>query len=59
MKKNKTKVELIKAGKMSNKQIQLPIDVVNDLQKLADLDNRKIKPYMEKVLTDHSKSNKK
>jgi hypothetical protein len=37
------------------KEIRLKKNVVVNLQILADADRRKLKPYMEKVLEDHSK----
>lgn len=36
------------------KGIELDTKVLQRLQKLADIDNRKLKPYMEKVLINHS-----
>jgi macrodomain Ter protein organizer (MatP/YcbG family) len=37
------------------KNIDLEQSVIKDLQKLADKENNKLKPYIEKVLIDHSK----
>ena len=36
------------------KGIELDIKVILRLQKLADIDKRKLKPYIEKILTEHS-----
>lgn len=36
------------------KNIDLSQQAVKKLQKLADKDRRKLKPYMEKVLEDHA-----
>jgi len=36
------------------KEIQLPKEVIDELQKLADADMRSIKSYMEKVLILHT-----
>jgi hypothetical protein len=41
------------------KEIRLPIKTVQDLEKLAAIDQRKLKPYMEKVLRDHAEKPKK
>jgi hypothetical protein len=38
------------------KEIQLPKDVIDALQKLADADMRSIKSYMEKVLILHTQA---
>lgn len=37
------------------KNIDLPENVVRKLEKLATKQRTKVKPYMEKVLIDHSK----
>ena len=42
----------------TRKNIDLEKEVIKDLQKLADADMRDLKPYMEKVLIDHSKKRK-
>jgi mRNA-degrading endonuclease RelE of RelBE toxin-antitoxin system len=39
---------------MPRKEVNLSEKTINKLQKLADKDKRKLKPYMEKVLEDHS-----
>lgn len=41
------------------KEISLYPKTIQELQKLADDDKRKLKPYMEKVLEDHVELNKK
>jgi mRNA-degrading endonuclease RelE of RelBE toxin-antitoxin system len=38
------------------KDVDLTPKTIKKLQKLADDDKRKLKPYMEKVLEDHSES---
>lgn len=38
--------------------IELPVKVKSILDKLADKDNRKLKPYVEKVLIEHSENKK-
>jgi len=40
------------------KDINLSEEVIKKLQKLADKDDRKLKPYMEKVLKDHTEIKK-
>jgi hypothetical protein len=40
-------------GKLKRKELTLPADILNQLQKLADKDRRPLKTYMEKVLIDH------
>ena len=39
---------------MARKEVNLSNKTIKKLQKLADADKRKLKPYMEKVLEDHS-----
>lgn len=39
---------------MVKKLIDLSIQTIKKLQKLADKDRRKVKPYIEKVLEDHA-----
>jgi len=39
------------------KQVELSTKIVKVLQKLADSDKRKLKPFMEKVLEDYAKNN--
>ena len=39
--------------------INLPEETLDILEKLGKLDSRKRKPYIEKVLSDHAKKNKK
>jgi len=41
------------------KIIALPTGTIMELQKLADKDMRKLKPYMEKVLHEHAKKKSK
>lgn len=41
------------------KDIDLSPKTIQELQKLADSDKRKLKPYMEKVLEDHVELSKK
>jgi mRNA-degrading endonuclease RelE of RelBE toxin-antitoxin system len=41
---------------MARKEVNLSNKTIKKLQKLADADKRKLKPYMEKVLEDHSES---
>lgn len=43
-------------AKKIRKDIDLTPKTIKKLQKLADADKRKLKPYMEKVLEDHSES---
>lgn len=38
------------------KEIDLPETTINKLQKLADKDGRKLKPYMERILILHTTS---
>lgn len=40
-------------GRTVRKDVDLTPKVIKALQKLADQDKRKLKPYMEKVLEDH------
>jgi len=42
--------------KYKRKEVLLPESVVKWLEILAKKDDRKVKKYMEKVLTDHSRS---
>jgi len=42
--------------RMARKEVNLSDKTIKRLQKLADKDKRKLKPYMEKVLDDHSHS---
>lgn len=37
------------------KEVRLLKEIIEDLKLLAKEDRRKLKPYMEKVLEDHSK----
>ncbi len=46
-------------GEKIRKGIQLHPKTIQELQKLADSDKRKLKPYMEKVLEDHVELKKK
>jgi len=39
--------------RMARKEVELSPKTIRELQKLADKDKRKLKPYMEKVLEDH------
>ena len=39
---------------MARKEINLSPKTIKRLQKLADADKRKLKPYMEKILENHS-----
>lgn len=41
------------------KLIDLSLKTIKKLQKLADKDKRKLKPYIEKVLDEHAIENKK
>lgn len=41
------------------KEIVLDVKTIKTLQKLAKADNRKLKPYMEKVLMQHAKRSNK
>lgn len=45
--------------KSIKKNIELPENVVNILQKMADRDRRKLKPYMEKILIEYAAQTKK
>jgi len=40
---------------IQRKNIDLPEKVINDLQKLAEKDKRKLKPFIELILTKYSK----
>jgi mRNA-degrading endonuclease RelE of RelBE toxin-antitoxin system len=40
--------------RMARKEVDLSDKTIKRLQKLADKDKRKLKPYMEKVLDEHS-----
>ena len=40
--------------KKQRKEVLLEEKIIKVLQKLAKVDNRKLKPYMEKVLTEHA-----
>lgn len=37
-----------------SKLIELPLSVIRRLERLAKKEQRKVKPYMEKVLIDHA-----
>ena len=43
--------------KKQRKEILLDEKIIKVLQKLAKADNRKLKPYMEKVLIEHAEQN--
>jgi hypothetical protein len=45
-------------AKKVRKDVDLDPSTIVKLQKLADKDQRKLKPYMEKVLNDHSNQSK-
>ncbi len=47
-----------KTPKDGQKKINLPADTLENLGELADLDNRPVKNYIEKVLIEHAKGNK-
>ena len=44
---------VIRKKKVTRKDVDLTPQIIKELQKLADQDKRKLKPYMEKVLEDH------
>lgn len=44
--------------KLKRKEVWLPSDILKKLEILAVADMRTLKPYMEKVLTEHAKGKK-
>lgn len=50
--KKKFKIKPPKDGK---KVVNLPEETLQELSELADMDNRPVKNYMEKVLIEHAK----